>query len=213
MTVLYLSYDGALEPLGQSQVVAYLERLAARYAITLISFEKSDDLADGARIEALERRLTAAGIRWRAVRYHKRPPVLSTAWDVVHGILVAVREGRRRRVTVVHARGYVAALVALAVRRFTGARFIFDMRGFWPDEKVDAGHWRAGSLLYRVAKHCERRFFESADAIVCWRRSLPRSRLHSAAGSRRRGDTDLHESPSLCARSAGPRPRGAVGNP
>ena len=39
--VLYLSYDGALEPLGQSQVVPYLVGLAARgAAITLVSFEK-----------------------------------------------------------------------------------------------------------------------------------------------------------------------------
>ena len=27
-TILYVTYDGVLEPLGESQVVAYLERLA-----------------------------------------------------------------------------------------------------------------------------------------------------------------------------------------
>ena len=36
---LYISYDGVLEPLGESQVVTYLERLSARYDITLVSFE------------------------------------------------------------------------------------------------------------------------------------------------------------------------------
>jgi len=43
---------------------------------------------------------------------------------------------------------------------------VFDMRGFWADEKVDAGHWRKDSRRYRAAKRWERRLFEEADAIV-----------------------------------------------
>jgi glycosyltransferase involved in cell wall biosynthesis len=166
MAILYVSYDGALEPLGESQVVAYLERLSRRHALTLLSFEKDADLKDAARVGALAHRLAAAGVRWRPLRYHKQPPVLSTAWDVARGIVVALREARRAPIRVTHARGYVAALIALALRRLVGARFVFDMRGFWPDEKVAAGHWRAGGALYRVGKRCERRFFASADAVV-----------------------------------------------
>lgn len=161
-----MSYDGALEPLGESQVVGYLERLAAHYRITLLSFEKPADLADATRVEALGRRLADAGIRWRPLRYRKRPPVLSTVWDVLRGLVVALHEAWRGRVRLVHARGYVAALVALPVCRIARARFLFDMRGLWPDEKVDAGLWRQGSPLYRLTKRCERRFLASADATV-----------------------------------------------
>jgi glycosyltransferase involved in cell wall biosynthesis len=66
----------------------------------------------------------------------------------------------------VHARGYVPALIAWYLKRSFGARFLFDMRGFWVDEKVEAGHWPAGGLLFRAGKWCERRFFAEADAIV-----------------------------------------------
>ena len=45
-SVLYISYDGIMEPLGQSQVVRYMERLSPEYSIHLISFEKRDDLLD-----------------------------------------------------------------------------------------------------------------------------------------------------------------------
>ncbi len=166
MSIVYVSYDGALEPLGESQIIAYLERLSPRHAITLLSFEKPRDLADAGRVEALRRRLAAAGIRWRPLRYHKQPPVLSTLWDVTRAIVVAIRVARSEGAHIIHARSYVAACVALAARRATGARFLFDMRGLWPDEKVDAGHWRVGSPLYRLTKRFERRFFESADAIV-----------------------------------------------
>lgn len=164
--VLYISYDGVLEPLGESQVVAYLERLTDRAAIALLSFEKPEDLADRARADAMRERLARAGITWMPRRYHKRPPVLSTARDIAAGCLVARRWARERSSGIVHARGYVPALIALYAKRAHGTRFLFDMRGFWVDEKVEAGHWPAGGVLYRVGKWCERRFFAEADAIV-----------------------------------------------
>src|SRR5258708_12574200 len=144
--VLYISYDGVLEPLGESQVVAYLERLTDRADISLISFEKPADLADATRAAAMGARLAQAGIRWMPRHYHKRPPVLSTAFDIVGGCRAArrwAREGSGGGAAIVHGRGYVPALMALHVKRACGARFIFDMRGFWVDEKVEAGHWPA----------------------------------------------------------------------
>ena len=41
--VLYITYDGILEPLGQSQVLNYLEKLSEDHEITLMSFEKKQD--------------------------------------------------------------------------------------------------------------------------------------------------------------------------
>ncbi|HAL46200.1 MAG: glycosyltransferase family 4 protein [SAR202 cluster bacterium] len=164
--VLYVSYDGTLEPLGESQVVNYLTRLATDYEITLLSFEKPQDLSDHVRVAAMERQLRASGITWICLRYHKSPPVFSTIFDIARGIQTARRACRDRAIRIVHARGYVPALVALFARRTSAARFLFDMRGFWLDEKVEAGHWRVGGLLYRVGKWWERRFFRSADAIV-----------------------------------------------
>lgn len=164
--VLYISYDGVLEPLGASQVVAYLERLSDRVAIALLSFEKPDDLADRGRADVMRERLARVGITWMPRRYHQRPPVLSTACDIAAGCLVARRWAREQGSGIVHARGYVPALIALYAKRTQGTRFLFDMRGFWVDEKVEAGHWPAGGLLYHVGKWCERRFFAEADAIV-----------------------------------------------
>lgn len=164
--VLYLTYDGILEPLGQSQVLSYLERLAQDFSITILSFEKPHDLRSGQRIDAMRRRLDSLGIKWTPLKYHKRPPVLSTAWDIICAIRCARRLAAEGPPDIVHARSYVPAAIALSVARATGAKFLFDMRGFWVDEKVEAGAWKKGGLIYLVAKWFERRFLGRADAVV-----------------------------------------------
>ncbi len=164
--ILYISYDGMLEPLGQSQVLAYLERLAAWFDIHLISFEKKADWRDRVRREAARSRIAAAGIRWHPRRYHKEPSAPATAFDIATGSLAAIRLALRHRIRIVHARSYVPALMALAAKRATGASFLFDMRGFWADERVDGGLWDRSSRLYRTAKHLERRLLRSADHVV-----------------------------------------------
>jgi len=164
--ILYISYDGMLEPLGQSQVLAYLEKLAPGRRVHLLSFEKAADWRDQQRREAVRRRLAGAGIAWHPQRYHKRPTAPATAYDIATGSARAVAIARRHRLGIVHARSYVAALIALAVKRVTGTRLIFDMRGFWADERVDGELWPAGGLLYRTAKALERRLLLAADHVV-----------------------------------------------
>lgn len=166
LETLYISYDGMLEPLGESQVVRYLEGLARHCRLTLLSFEKPADLAERSRVLEMERRLRELGICWIQRRYHKWPPIGSTLWDVIVGFVQGTRICRQRRIDIVHARGYVPALIALLLKRSLGPRFIFDMRGFWPEEKVDAGHWSRDSVIYAVTKRCERLFFGAADGLV-----------------------------------------------
>ncbi len=163
--VLYISYDGLLDPLGASQVRPYLRELARRgVRLTVLSFEKPERLADCPEVARVRRELAAEGIRWRPLRYHKRPASLATAWDVLAGIVAGLALGRGAGL--IHARSYIAALIALALCRLTGARLLFDMRGFWADERVEGGLWRPGARMYRLFKALERRYLARADGIV-----------------------------------------------
>ena len=164
--VVYVSYDGMLEPLGQSQVLGYLEHLAKIRPIHLVSFEKKSDLLFKARFELIAARIAAAGIHWHPLRYHKRPSALATAYDIFLGTLLGCWLVLRYRLQIVHARSYVASVIGLGIKRVTGARLIFDMRGFWADERVEGGIWPSGGLLYRIAKWFEREFFLAADHVV-----------------------------------------------
>jgi glycosyltransferase involved in cell wall biosynthesis len=139
--------------------VAYLERLTGAVAITLVSFEKEppDPL--------LRHHLESRGIRWRPLRYHRHPPVASTAWDVAAGARAISRELQRAPNAILHARSYVPAEMVLRTRRARRSPLLFDMRGFWVDERLERGDWRHGPV-YRYARAREQRFFARADAIV-----------------------------------------------
>src|SRR5437764_9751362 len=84
--VLYISYDGVLEPLGQSQVLAYLEKLAVGRKIHLISFEKPQDWADAELRAAIGGRIEAAQITWHPRVWHNRPRILSAAYNFAVGV-------------------------------------------------------------------------------------------------------------------------------
>lgn len=172
--LLYISYDGMLEPLGQSQVLAYLEKLTDTRRIHLLSFEKPEDWQDSAAREALHERIRTAGIIWHPRRYHRRPSAPATAWDISIGIITGLWLILRHRIGIVHARSDVAAAMALTLKRLTGVKFIFDMRGFWADERVDGGLWSRESRLYRITKALERRFLLGADHVV----SLTEAAVH-----------------------------------
>lgn len=164
--ILYVSYSGMLEPLGQSQVFAYQEQVARTRVVHLVSFERERDWRDRARRDVVARRMREAGIRWHPLRYHKRPAVAATAWDVARGVALCCWLARRHALGIVHARSYVPGLIALASKRLTGARFVFDMRGFWVDERVDGGLWNRDGRLYAIGKRLERRLLLGADHVV-----------------------------------------------
>lgn len=172
--VLYISYDGMLEPLGQSQVLAYLKRLAPGRSIHLISFEKPADWTHSAERLRIVKEIADAGIVWHPLRYHKKPTAVATSWDIGCGIALGLWLVLRHRLQIVHARSYVPAVMALALKGLTGARFLFDMRGFWADERVDGGLWPRAGRMYKVAKGLERRFLLGADHVV----SLTHAAVH-----------------------------------
>ena len=173
-SILYISYDGILEPLGQSQVLAYLKLLSDDRCIHLISFEKADDWASLTERERIAKDIRDAGIVWHPLRYHKRPAALATLWDIACGITVGLWLIVRHRLHIVHARSYVPSVMALALKRLTGVKYVFDMRGFWADERVDGGLWPRRGRMYAVAKGFERRFLLAADHVI----SLTQAAVH-----------------------------------
>ncbi len=167
MRSLFLTYDGLLSPLGQSQILPYLRGLQIKgHQISILSFERAAVTAAGKA--QLQHELAGEGIVWRALRYHQRPTIMATAFDVVYGVLAARSMIRCERIDLLHARSYVPMLMALPV---AGRRkLVFDMRGLWADERLDGNMWTrtrpVHKLLYRLAKGLERWGLRRADHVV-----------------------------------------------
>ncbi len=167
MRTLYLTYTGLLEPLGASQVIPHLRGLAAAgWEIDAVSWEKSERLADRAQLETVAGELRRSGVSWRPLRYHKSPTAPATAYDLSRGLAHLARRARPRRWGLVHVRSYVPVPLAMLVKRWLGARFVFDMRGFWADEYADCGIWGKESSLFRTVKDWEGAFLRAADQVV-----------------------------------------------
>jgi hypothetical protein len=63
--VLYISYTGVLEPLGQSQVLQYVIGLAREHSMTLLTFERPGALKDTVAVQAIEKQCRDAGVKWQ----------------------------------------------------------------------------------------------------------------------------------------------------
>lgn len=166
---LFISYNGMLEPLGQTQVIPYLRTLAEKgVQITLLSFEKSHAYTPEGqeKCNQLRNRLRTEGIEWHWLPYHQRPSLPATVYDVLVGTRYAKDLIRKNRIELVHARGHIPATIALSLKKKFGIKMIFDLRGLMAEEYVDAEHWQEGGLPYRITKSTERKILSATDAIV-----------------------------------------------
>ena len=173
--VLFISYNGMLDPLGQTQVLPYLKQLAeVGVEFTLLSFERAVAYTGEGRERCgrLHDELAQHGIDWHWLPYHKTPSLPATAYDVLAGYRRARRLVRDKQIGLVHARSHIPATIALRLKRRLGTKMIFDVRGLLADEYVDANHWRKDSVPYRLTKSAETRALKSADGVVTLTRKI-----------------------------------------
>jgi len=157
------------DPLGQSQVLPYLIGLSkAGYQITLLSFEKPDRFKEN-RIK-IESICKANNIDWHPETYKSNIPVIAPIYNVIKMIRKANALNLLKPFRIIHCRSYLSALVGQYMKKKYRIKFLFDMRGFWADERVDGGLWNLSNPVYRriykYIKYKEVQFINEADAIV-----------------------------------------------
>jgi len=167
LRTLYVCYFSLYEPLVQTQVLPYLRGISrAGTKVWLLTFERAMPKHWTTEPEETWRaRLRQDGIEWLTLPYHSRPSLPAKIVDIVNGTLRVIRTVRRERIDIIHGRSHLAALIGLLARPFTGARVIFDIRGLLAEYYAEAGHWRAGGLLYRITRRVKKFLFR-ADAFV-----------------------------------------------
>ncbi len=169
MKVLYVSYDGMTDALGRSQVIPYLTGLSSKgHKIHVISCEKKHIAPE--ETQEVKAIFGKHGIAWSPLSFSTRPPWLSKVLDVVKIKKQAILLQKKEHFDIVHCRSYIAALAGLELKKKYGVKFVFDMRGFWANERIEGYIWNLSNpvykYIYRYFKKKEKAFFEYADAVV-----------------------------------------------
>lgn len=167
--VLYLSYDGLTDPLGQSQILPYILELSKRgFHYDIISFEKPERYMEYA--STIREMIKGCHITWHPLRYTKRPPILSTINDIRSMQRTGSTLIRKNSHDIIHSRSYIASMVALKLSSRHSVPFIFDMRGFWADERVEGNIWDLKNPVYRMIynyfKRLELTLLKRSSAVI-----------------------------------------------
>ena len=167
--ILYITFDGITDPLGRSQILPYLTGLSKMgHTIHILSQEKEDQFAreGGTVLELLKK----YNIAWDHIDYKNKPPIIQPliqrqnikkrAFDII----------TNKQIKLTHCRSYMAGSVGLEIKRKHGIPFVFDMRGFWADERKEGGLWPYSNPIYRAVykrvKRLERKLLLDADHII-----------------------------------------------
>ncbi len=168
--VLFISYDGMTDPLGQSQVIPYLKGLSkAGFTIYLLSCEKKQ--AFNLYKKDVEEMLEGSNINWTSINYTKKPPILSTLLDVLKLKRVAKKLHKEYRIDMVHTRPGIPALIGLWMKKKLGVKFLNDIREFYADSRVEGEMWNTVipvyKTIYNYFKTKENEAVALSDGIVC----------------------------------------------
>jgi glycosyltransferase involved in cell wall biosynthesis len=167
--VLFVSIDGMCDQLGQSQVLPYLIELSKNgFEITIISCEKINNFEKNE--DTIKNITSLNNITWKYCFYQNKIPFISQFQNFFHLKQIVKQEVKKNKDIVLHCRSYLPALIGLQIKNQFKNKYIFDMRGFWADERIDGDIWSLKNplhkFLYSYFKQKEIRLIENADYVV-----------------------------------------------
>lgn len=168
--ILFISYDGMTDPLGQSQIIPYLQGLSKKgFQFFLLSCEKEQAFAQNET--TVKNMLAGYNIEWMPIAYTKKPPVVSTLKDIINLRKKAKQIHQQYGIDMVHTRPGIPALVGLWMKKTMGVKFLHDIREFYADSRVEGGIWNINNPLFKIIynyfKRKEQEQVTLSDGIVC----------------------------------------------
>lgn len=157
------------DPLGQSQVLPYVFGLRKRgYEFHVLSFEKMDRYRD--HHKTILNLFKENDVTWHPQDYQLTGGIKKTLKQVRRMHKVTKYLNDIHHFDIIHCRSYMPALTGLKMKRKYGTKFIFDMRGFWADERIDGKLWSLDSPIYKriynYFKRKETQFILEADYSI-----------------------------------------------
>ena len=137
----YISYDGLLDPLGNSQILPYLEGLAdSGFKLIVLSFEKTD--RTNKLIDGLDKKLKSKNIKWIYLPFKKQ--FFGYFRRILKSSYLLKKTLKNKNIALFHTRGILTAIVYFICR--LKCPLIYDIRAF-AGEYIDCGRVSSNSIF------------------------------------------------------------------
>ncbi|WP_350939793.1 glycosyltransferase [Vibrio metschnikovii] len=164
--ILYLCPNGLLEPLGRSQVLAYMKFLSHEFNFTVVSFEKEEDLKKIERIKEIQGFCDEHNICWIPKKFRKKNRIINKPAEFLVLLAMTLYLSLTKNISLIHCRSYIPTFAALICKKITGKKFIFDMRALLPEEMVTSKRIKNDSIAFKIYKILEKKSLENASHII-----------------------------------------------
>ena len=160
--ILYITFDGLQDNLGRSQILPYLQALSKKtsHCFFILSLEKKNPEP------VFKLKLQEDNLKWFYFKYWRNFFSLDKVFQVGTIFVISIYLVQRYKIEIIHARGYPPAFIGVLCKYLLRTKLLFDMRGFYPEERVDGGIWRENGLTYKLVKRMERFFLTYSDKII-----------------------------------------------
>lgn len=159
--IIYITFDGLSDPLGKSQILPYLERIKFNYNLKIFSLEKK---------KPKKKILFKSNINCHYLIFEKNKNKLLKIINYVNFLRFILLTCKNYNVKIIHCRGYPSALIGIVIKLIKKSSLIYDMRGFWVDEKKDSLTLNLEKLKDRIIfytlKKFEKIIIKKSDFIV-----------------------------------------------
>ncbi len=168
---IFVTNNGLLDHIGVAQVAPYLNGLARKgHQVKIISVEQEPDSFESFNDEVFAL-FPLSGIQHFPVFLSGSISRVFTRfinpWRIKRKLTRLVLSEKPE---IIHCRSYMPLKTVLDVTRKLGIPFVFDMRGFWIDQRVEGGQWKSGSLFWTMVesyfRQLEREAISRASVIV-----------------------------------------------
>lgn len=169
LSVLYISYDGALDPIPQSQVIPYLMGLIKDgYIFHWVSFEKYTRLKEEEKVLRLKQYLKEYNIFWHPLPYYRRPYLLAKACNIINGIIFSLILSLRHNFVIIHCRSEIASIIGMVFKVIFRKKLLYDRRAFMAEDYIEGEIWKGGkkSFLYKLLIAIDSKLLSASDRIV-----------------------------------------------
>jgi glycosyltransferase involved in cell wall biosynthesis len=166
--VLYLSIDGLLDPLGQSQIFPYLNKLSETnlsFFVCTIENKKNKN-----KLETFKKKIkNNPSFNWNYFFFLKRKGKFNRLKEIILLYFLAIKIIFSKKIDILHSRSYLPMFFCILIKVFSKKKIIFDTRGSWFDERIDGGMLKKKGIdlfLFKFLKKIEFIFFYFSNHIV-----------------------------------------------